>query len=105
MWGARFFEKNVPLLEQFKSDGFRAAVFVTEPVQNVMVKSKASLLQIHRQRLAAGSDSQTIGDFFAVLKDLNLISPTLTVAKLTHIFFAANFEEDQVPWDLANRGY
>ena len=91
----RFFDKNVPLLKQFKDDGYRAAVFLTEPVQRVVMRARSSLQQLHRQRRPAGTEP-TIGDFFAVLKDLNLLSPTLTVAKLTHVFFAANFEEEQV---------
>ena len=41
-----------------------------------------------------------MGDFFMVLKDMGLVSTTLSVAKLTHIFFISNFEEDQGEgWD------
>merc|ERR1719453_2539257 len=46
------------------------------------------------------SKGQTMGDFFMVLKDMGLVSTTLSVAKLTHIFFISNFEEDQeTGWD------
>ena len=41
----RFFDKNVPLLKQFKDDGYRAAVFLTEPVQRHFYTQPRPLLQ------------------------------------------------------------
>ena len=92
----KFFAKNIPLLEQFKSDGFRAEIMSLDAVQAVLRSHKTTLQGMFRKKgREDASKGQAIGDFFMVLKDMNLVSTTLSVAKLTHIFFISNFEEDQ----------
>jgi len=115
---SKFFQHNMPLLHQFRSDGFRESVFWHPDVQGLLRAYKVVLENCYNRRAmrarvqysvtdtrrqSQGSQPEqnmSIGDFFASMKDLKLFDTTLSVARLTHIFFKSNFEEDQgIGWD------
>ena len=75
-----------------------------DTVQAVLRTHNASLQCMFRKKTGREhghvTKGQNIGDFFVSLKDYGLVSTTLSVAKLTHIFFISNFEtEQETGWD------
>jgi len=95
----RFFDKNFTAAHQFRLDSFRTDLFQTDPVQDVLKRHHAPMLQGF-SKVSEGSNAVQLGEFFAFLRETQFFQHTkVTVAKAVQVYVISNFEEEVVDWE------